>query len=75
MTTPNKAEWASVSPKYDSLLQTIKHPRGPVMMARPIPATKALIRKSSNIIFVSVNGQHFHRVNADDHVHVDKKQE
>ena len=47
--TPSKAEWARVSPKYDNLLQTTKHPRGPVTKAIPIPATKALIKKSSNI--------------------------
>ena len=47
--TPSKAEWASVSPKYDNLLQTTKQPRGPVTKAIPKPATKALIKKSSNI--------------------------
>ena len=47
--TPNKAEWARVSPKYDNLLQITKQPSGPVTKATPIPATKALIKKSSNI--------------------------
>ena len=47
--TPSRAEWASVSPKYDSLLQTTKHPSGPVTSATPSPATSALIKKSSNI--------------------------
>jgi hypothetical protein len=28
----------------------MKHPRGPVTIAMPIPAIKALIKKSSNII-------------------------
>ena len=48
--TPSKAECAKVSPKYDSLLQTTKHPNGPVTKATPIPANKALIKKSSNIL-------------------------
>jgi len=50
--TPNKAEWDKVSPKKESLLQIIKHPIGPVTRAIPIPAIKALIKKSSNIIIV-----------------------
>ena len=47
--TPSKAECARVSPKYDNLLQITKHPRGPVTIAMPSPAIKALIKKSSNI--------------------------
>ena len=47
--TPSKAEWARVSPKYDNRLHITKHPKGPVTIAIPSPATKALIKKSSNI--------------------------
>ena len=47
--TPSNAEWANVSPKYDNLLHITKHPRGPVTIATPSPANKALIKKSSNI--------------------------
>ena len=36
--------------KKDNLLQIIKHPKGPVIKAIPIPAIKALIKKSSNIL-------------------------
>ena len=49
--TPSNAECASVSPKYDNLLQTTKQPNGPVTKAMPIPAINALIKKSSNISF------------------------
>ena len=52
ITTPSKAECARVSPKYDNLLQTIKQPKGPVIIAKPIPATKALNKKSSNIFYL-----------------------
>ena len=45
----SKAEWDRVSPKYESLLHITKHPSGPVTIATPIPAIKALIKKSSNI--------------------------
>ena len=47
--TPSKAAWDRVSPKYESLLHITKHQRGPVTIATPIPAIKALIKKSSNI--------------------------
>ena len=50
ITTPNNAECAIVSPKYDNLLQTIKHPNGPVINARPMPAANALkIKKPTPI--------------------------
>ena len=75
ITTPNKAEWARVSPKYDNLLQTIKHPNGPVINANPIPATNALNKKSSNINIFNGNDQRYHLVDAHDHVHVGIKQE
>ena len=51
--TPSNAEWDKVSPKKDSLLQITKHPRGPATKAMPMPAIRALIKKSSNIINVS----------------------
>ena len=47
--TPSNAEWDRVSPKYESLLHITKHPSGPVTIATPIPAIKALMKKSSNI--------------------------
>ena len=47
--TPNKAEWANVSPKNDNRLQTTKHPNGPATKAIPMPAISALTKKSSNI--------------------------
>ena len=50
--TPNSAEWDRVSPKKDNLLQITKQPRGPATKAMPIPAIKALIKKSSNIVNV-----------------------
>ena len=50
--TPNKAECASVPAKKDNLLQITKHPIGPVIKAIPIPASKALIKKSSSILFL-----------------------
>ena len=50
MVIPNKAEWAKVSPKNDSLLQTTKHPKGPVTSAIPIPTNKALIKKISETL-------------------------
>ena len=58
--TPRSAEWDNVSPKKDNLLQIIKHPRGPVTNAIPIPAIKALIKKSSNIycfLFIVPSGE------------------
>ena len=50
MVTPNSAEWANVPAKKDNLLQTTKHPSGPVTSEIPIPAISALVKKSSNII-------------------------
>ena len=35
--------------KAIELLHTTKHPKGPVTKATPIPANKALIKKSSSI--------------------------
>ena len=64
---------ASVSPKNDSLLQTTKHPNGPVTRAIPTPAIKALNKKSSNIILISENDLYFRLVNDCDHAHVHKK--
>ena len=52
MVTPNSAECAKVPAKKENLLQMIKHPHGPVTKAIPIPATKALIKKSFNIAIV-----------------------
>ena len=51
--TPKRAECANVSPKNESLLQIVKHPKGPVTIATPKPAIKALIKKSSSIKFFS----------------------
>ena len=48
--TPNKAEWAKVPAKKENLRQIMKQPKGPVIKAIPIPANKALIKKSSNRI-------------------------
>ena len=48
--TPSNAECDRVSPKYDKRRHTTKHPSGPVTIAIPIPAIKALTKKSSNII-------------------------
>ena len=62
-----------VSPKYDSLLQTIKLPSGPVINAKPIPAAKALTIKSSNIISLSLSHLCSHQVSVRDRGHVDKK--
>ena len=50
--TPSSAECAKVPAKKENLLQMIKHPHGPVTKAIPIPATKALIKKSFNIAIV-----------------------
>ena len=47
--TPNSEECDNVPAKKDNLLQITKQPRGPVTKATPIPATNALIKKSSNI--------------------------
>ena len=69
--TPNKAECASVSPKNDSLLQTTKQPRGPVTKAIPIPAIKALNKKSSNIIIFLLL-LYFHQRNEYDCDHAHK---
>ena len=52
MVTPNSAEWAKVPAKKENLLHLIKHPHGPVTKAIPIPAIKALIKKSFNIAIV-----------------------
>ena len=57
--TPNKAEWANVSPKNDKRLQTTKHPSGPATKAIPMPAIKALIKKSSSI-FILFLSQYCH---------------
>ena len=46
----------------------MKQPKGPVIKAIPIPANKALIKKSSNMIIVS--GLLFHLVNEYDRVYV-----
>jgi len=48
--TPSKAEWDNVSPKKDNLLQIMKQPIGPVTKAIPVPASNALIKKSSSMI-------------------------
>ena len=48
--TPSKDECDKVSPKYDKRRHITKHPRGPVTIAIPIPAIRALTKKSSNII-------------------------
>ena len=37
--------------KNESLLQIVKHPKGPVTIATPKPAIKAPIKKSSSIKF------------------------
>ena len=46
----------------------IKHPKGPVIKAIPIPANKALIKKSSNISIVC--GLSFHLENEYGRVYV-----
>src|SRR5690606_1602407 len=48
--TPRRAEWAIVSPKYAMRRQTTKQPSGPATSARPIPATRARVKKSSSIM-------------------------
>ena len=60
--TPKSAECDKVSPKYAKRRQMTKHPNGPVTIATPMPATKALTKKSSNIIFLF-----FHRHHENDH--------
>ena len=60
--TPKSAECDKVSPKYARRRQMTKHPNGPVTIATPIPATKALTKKSSNIIFLF-----FHQYHENDH--------
>ena len=49
---PSKPEWANVSPKYASLLQMTKQPKGPATIAMPTPAIRDLTKKSSNIILI-----------------------
>ena len=58
--TPKSAECDKVSPKYAKRRQMTKHPNGPVTIATPIPATKALTKKSSNIIFLFFHQYHEH---------------
>ena len=53
-TMPNKDACASVSPKKAIRRQIIRHPNGPAINATPIPATNALIKKSSNIQLIPV---------------------
>ena len=60
--TPKSAECDKVSPKYAKRRQITKHPNGPVTIATPIPATKALTKKSSNIISLF-----FHQHHENDH--------
>ena len=53
----------------------MKHPKCPVMIAKPMPVTKALKRKSSNIINLNWNDQCSHLEGDHDHVDVDRVQE
>ena len=64
--TPSNAECDRVSPKYDKRRHTTKHPSGPVTIAIPIPAIKALTKKSSNIIWI-----YSHHCHVNDHDDVD----
>ena len=41
-------------------------------MANPMPAIKALNKKSSNIVQINACDQRFHLANVYDHVHADK---
>ena len=68
--TPSKDECDKVSPKYDNRRHITKHPKGPVTIAIPMPAIKALTKKSSNIIL-----QYFHLSSVCVHVYAYTKKE
>ena len=67
---PSKDQCDNVSPKYDNRRHITKHPRGPVTIAIPKPAIRALTKKSSNIIL-----QCFHLSSVCVHVYAYTKKE
>ena len=56
MATPKIAAWAVASPKYAIRRQTTKQPSGAAANATPIPASTALVMKSSSTVFYLLMG-------------------
>ena len=56
MATPKIAAWAVASPKYAIRRQTTKQPSGAAANATPIPASTALVMKSSSTVLYLLMG-------------------